>query len=101
MLAKITPYRCANCGSGKVMPYANGAKAVFSLRNLWKQQEITEYRCPECSAVLSHDMNASDKAVADSIVLMGGESQQAVAGFLRKYKNLEIDPVLQMVCLNQ
>lgn len=101
MLAKISPYRCAMCGSGNVVPYTNEKKTVFSFRNLWKPSNITEYRCPDCRSHLPYSMNAGDKAAADAMVLMGGEDSQAVTGFLRRYKNLEIDPVLHMVCLNQ
>ena len=99
MLAKITPYRCAKCGSGNVVPYTNGEKTAFSFRNLQKQAKATEYRCPDCHSHLPYSMNAGDKAAADSMVLFGGD-ERTTAEFLRKYRNLEIDPVLHMICPN-
>lgn len=101
MLSSITAYRCAKCGSGKVAPWANGKKVEFSLVNLLKHPAITEYKCPECGAVLPYGMNARDKAAVDSMVLIGGEDERTVDKYLKKYKNLEINPVIHMVNLNR
>ena len=99
MLSTITPYRCAECGSRKVIPCSNGKEVTLSHRNIIKRPSITEYKCPECGAQLPYSMNARDKAAVDSMVLVSGEDAGTVARFLKKYKNIEIDPALHLVHL--
>lgn len=99
MLSTITPYRCAECGSRKVVPYSDGKEVTNSLWNIIKHPAITEYRCPECGAVLPYGMNARDKAAVDSMVLVSGEDEGTVARYLKKYKNIEVNPVLHLVNL--
>lgn len=93
MTTPISMFRCAKCGSSNVMPYADGKKLRISPFNAAKIGEIKEFRCPDCGAVLSRPMSESEKAKVDSIVIIPTANNKTVDKYVRKYENIEVNPV--------
>lgn len=93
MTAIISMFRCANCGSGHVEPYAEGKKLKLSVFGMLKGKKIDEFRCPDCGAVLDHAMDISEKAKVDSMVVISGATEITVDKYLDQYENIEINPV--------
>lgn len=93
MTTTISMFRCAKCGSGRVVPYVNGEKLKISSFSLLKPQEITEFRCPDCGAVLDHAMNEAEKAKIDSMIVIPSEKNSTINKYVDKYENIEVNPI--------
>lgn len=93
MTTAISMFRCAKCGSSNVVPYVNGKKYIVSSFNIAKLDEVTEFRCPDCGAVLAHPMSEAEKAKIDAMVIIPTANNKTVDKYIDKYENIEINPV--------
>lgn len=90
MAAPITMFRCANCGSSKVTPYAKGKKQKSILLGAIKQTEFDEFECAACGQKLDHCMNEAEKGIIDSMVIQACDNEKTKE-YLKKYPNIEVD----------
>lgn len=90
MAAPIAMFRCANCGSSKVTPYANGKKQKSILLGAIKQTEFDEFECAACGQKLDHCMNETEKGIIDAMVIQACDNEKTKE-YLQKYPNIEVD----------
>lgn len=93
MPAPISMFRCAKCGSSKVTPYSNGKKPKSLILGAIKQIEFDEFECAACGAKLNHCMNDADKSAIDTMVMQAVDDERTKE-YLKKYPNIEVDPVV-------
>lgn len=96
MATPISMFRCANCGSSKVTPYANGKKQKSILLGAIKQTQFDEYECAACGQKLDHCMNEADKNAIDSMIVQAIDDERTKE-YLKKYPNIEVDLAIHTI----
>lgn len=93
MAAPISIFRCANCGSSKVTPYANGKKQKSILLGAIKQTVFDAYECAACGQMLDHCMDEAEKNIIDAMIIQACDNADTKK-YLEKYPNIEVNATM-------
>ena len=90
MPTPIGMFRCAECGSSKITPYAKGKKQKSIILGAIKQTEFDEFECAACGTKLDYCMPEAEKIAIDTMIVQAIDDENTKK-YLAKYPNIEVE----------